>query len=305
MKKLYWILPVVAMCLLLNGCGFFFPFFYLNFSAPTQETVSETLPVGSDVDPKLSAEDIYWRSKLAISTRATQYQEKAEISLISTDETAFQSNLFYDIIVSLDPGQSAVNVQTQFHFDHEKPQEYWDYYRDEDGKLIYYYHETETGDCSREEIPLEDSTTYAIILDFSVYGQPYGLTDLQVEPQTRMLNDREVYVLPFRQSALEALGYTGNTLVDEQLSKREISGYWYVDAETFYPVRTEYSVVKMDDVLGESISSSFSLDLNQMDVAITSFHVTRDYLSFDPVELPEIPEEVWKKAWEGAGFSAN
>ena len=104
---------------------------------------------------------------------------------------------------------------------------------------------------------------------------------------------------------MNILGYTNNALWNEQLSKRYLPATWYVDKETHLPIRQEFLITQVDDVLGQLISSIYAVDSYEMDVAITGFTLCIDYTSFAPVELPAIPDDVLREAWDNAGFSAS
>ena len=121
-----------------------------------------------------------------------------------------------------------------------------------------------------------------------------------------MLGDREVYVLTYTQSPLDLFGYTGNEATDAVLAKRRICATWYVDVETYQTLRQELSVSKLDDVLGSYLLGSFGLDtFLEPGSSIDGFSYVLEDLSFQPVELPEIPQDVLQKAWENAGFNAT
>jgi len=302
MKKLRLIIPVLLICFLLNGCGFLFPFFFLNFLDPAEQSSVQELPVGSDVAETLSAEDIYYRSKFAAKERATKFNENAAIQL-SFSEDGWDSlyDVHYDTSVTLDSDSCAVNELLSLSFYEEEPDIYQTYYRNEDGRLICYSYD----EATREEIPLEGLSPYAIIVDYTVYGYPAAPYNLSVAPQTRILNDREVYVLAYEQSALYTFGSVGNTVKDEKLNKIMIPATWYVDAQTYLPVQRVFTITRMDDLLCEVISSIYQISEAELDAIISGLSVTTEFLSFDPVEVPPVPDEVLKKAWDDSGFAAQ
>ena len=308
MKKLRLIIPVLLICFLLNGCGFFMPFFFLNFAGrttPEEEIVTE-LPTATEVPSNLSADDVFWRSKLAASDRALQYTTEDTTELTFKEGNfSYTAQLHYNTHVTLDPDSRAVNMQTQMYYDNDAPETYWDYYRDEDGKLAHYVCNEQTGDCTREVIDLQGKTPYVIIQDFSVYGYPYEPLDLSMDSHTRLLDDRQVYVLTFHQTALDAFGYTGNPTRDDKLQQRLIPTTWYVDAETYLPVQMSYSLTQIDDLLGDLIDEIYQFGADGTGCAITGYTYTLKNMAFQDVEVAPIPEDVLKKAWDNAGFSAN
>lgn len=310
MKALRIFIPVVLVMTLLTGCSYFVPFFSMYFSDSQEQAEVQELPIGNEIPSHLSAEDIYWRSKFAFMDRAYAYATHITMDLnYHEDDLELPTDMSIDVYVELDPNASAVNVTTDIAYEVFGIQEsasYQEYYRDEDGRLIYYYYEEQEDLCTREEIALDESTApYAIILDFTLYGYPYPLPgDITMDTHTRMLDDREVYVLTFTQSALDAIGYTGNAAVDEQLSRRTIPIVWYVDAETYMTVRREFSVTQIDDLIGSAIGGFYGLDPSlAQDLTITGFSYTLQDMVFDPVQIQDIPAEVLEKAWQESGFS--
>lgn len=306
MKKLRLMIPLLLVCTMLTGCGFFFPYLFLNFSDSDISEDVRQLPVGTDVDPLLRADDVFWRSKFAASDRALQFSENATVKLAFDDgDYEYWVDMHFDRNVTLDPDHGAVNVETLLTFGDEEPDQFWDYYRDEDGHLFRYYYDVATDYCIREEIPLDGKTPYVIILDYTVYGYPFAPENLSIDPQTRILNDREVYMLTYEQSLLNTFGSTGNSSRDAKLSARSIPVTWYVDAQTYLPVRHEYILTQVDDLLGELVDAMYQISAAELDAAITGFSLTVDYASFEPVELAPIPDEVLRKAWNNSGFSIS
>lgn len=302
MKKLRLLLPILMICTMLSGCQLLLPFFFLNLTGSDTTPTATELPVVGEADTTLSAEDIYWRAKLAFNRRPTQYSEITTVGLKFEDqEISFPMDMHYDTHVTLNEDACAVNVQTFLAYDNETPEEFWDYYRDEGGALVYYYQEVQTGYCSREVIDLEDATPYVIILDFTVSSLPYDPQALSVEPRTRMLNGREVYVLTFQQSALYTFGYTGNSLRDTQLSQRMIPMTWYVDAQSYMPVQLDYTIYQMDDLIGDMVNGIY--DVVGDGLSITGYSYSLQNIGFDPVDTGPVPEDVLKNAWNNGGYS--
>lgn len=308
MKKLRLIIPVLILALLLSGCGFFLPVFYMDFSKPEEPSEPEPLPIGSDVPTHLSAEDIFCRANLAISDRAYQYTEDVTFDLIYRDKDGpFPVQLGYNREVILSAKDCAVNVTTEIDVNafQENAYLHLEYYRDEDGRLIYYYADDSTQTYTRKEIPLEEYSPYAVILDFSVSGCPEYSIDITLEPQTRILDGREVYMLTYPQPALYAFGYTSSPSTNEKLYQHTIPTTWYVDVETNLPVKQEFILTKVDDLLWQAIDSRYALTGPDVDVILEQLHWSYIYSSYDPVPVPEIPQKIQQKAWKNAGGSVS
>jgi len=304
MKKPFLIAMILLICLSLTGCSFFFPFFFFNFTAP--DAPEPTLAVGSDIPAHLSAEDIYYRAKFAAGERAHKHTAEATIGLsYREDDYKYVYDYHYDTQVALSPADCAVNVQTSIYFTDESADVYWEYYRDENGELVCYSYDVTEKEYYRDQIELDGMTPHVIITDYSVRGYPLAPQNLAVDPQTRILGEREVYLLTFTESALYTFGSTGNTEFDNQLNQRNISHTWYVDAETFLPVQQEFFLSQVDDVLGRLIDSAYYLYASEDGIAIQDFSYTLKDMSFTAQQVPEIPDEVYKNAWANSGYSDN
>lgn len=304
MKYVRVLIPVLLIVCLLTGCMWFLPFLSTAEPSPTE------LPIGSELDPKLSQEDIYWRSKLAFMDRAYAYSLTLSAEMEYSDsEISFPVSFTTQSQILMDPETSAVNIgSTVSHNVDFMPGEYQyqEYYRNEDGRLIYYYYEDDTDYCFREEILLDDQTPYVIILDYTIYGYPIPQpSSISLEPNTRLLEEREVYVLTCQMPVGYVLGYTGNAVTDAQLEQRMVPMTWYVDAQTYQPIRQEVSLSQVDDLIGALLQGFFDItSAPQETYTIESFSWTLGDFQFQPVELPSIPREVLEKAWEDAGFRA-
>ena len=224
------------------------------------------------------------------------------------DYDSYSYQLQEDRQILLSDADCAVNVISQY-YPPDYPEEasiVHEYYRDENGSLYYYYSDPDADLHFRERIPLEDYTPYAVIWDFTVYGYPYPATkELTLEPQTRILDGREVFVLTYPQSALSAFGYSGNASWDGKLEKRTIPTTWYVDAETFLPVKQEYQLTQIDDLLWQAIDARYVVGVLEEGESFTGFSFCCEYESFEPVEVSPIPEDILQKVWQNAGASTS
>ena len=305
MKKLRLLIPILLFTCLLNGCGFSFRFFLPAFGESALPQAEEELTVGEEVASHLDAEDIYYRCKFAVGDGTFQYATRATIGLVfSQDFDDFVVPMQWDSEVMMDPETCAVNETIRVCLGSEDEDVFHQYYRDEDGRLVLYFHEENTDQCTREVIDLDDLTPYTIIINYTRTGLPLYPQNLKLDPQTRILNGREVYLLTFDQTALEAFGYTGNASYDKQLGKRTMQTTWYVDTQTNLPVQLHYTLSKADDLLGEIIAQLYQIPLTD-GTMIANYAFTMDNMVFDPVEVPPVPDAVMKKAWEAGGASAS
>jgi len=317
MKRLQILISLLLILLLCTGCTKKLPIIESEptehvIEAPT-EAPTET-PTEAPAKPMLSAEDIYWRSKFAAGEGAWQYSTNVTLNLrIGAAGVYMRSDMSSTshIVMSSDP--CAVNLKTDLFYtlmDMEVEQTIHEYYRDEDGKLICYYNIEQLDVAGREEIILEDLTPYAIILDYAIWGYPYALPqDLEVEEETQMLDGKEVYVLTYSQTAMDVFTMLNQEELDPQLAQVSIPTTWYVDAESFLPVEISFSLDEVDDLVASALISYANIMLpanpeEEIDIQINSFSYRYYAMGFDPVEVPQIPEDVITAAKDSAGYMA-
>lgn len=305
MKLLRAILLIVLCTVMLAGCTFYFQVPMEAVDVPPETT---ELPIVSDVLPHIKAENVYWGAKFAPGDRANQYTLNTLVQMQYSDgEIELPATLSYNTDIMLDADACAVNIMTDVAYrilGEGEVLHYRQYYRDEDGRLICYFLDEQTGECTREVIDLDGYTPYSIILEYTIWGYPYYIPDdLTLEPQTRLLNGREVYVLTYSESALNVLGYTGNERTDKLLEKRWIPAVWYVDVETEQPVRIEYALSAVDDLLGQIIAQAYGVESTADErYIIGGFSFVIGDMCFEAVEVPQIPEDILQNAWQNAGF---
>lgn len=65
-------------------------------------------------------------------------------------------------------------------------------------------------------------------------------------------------------------------------------------------------MTQVDDLIGNVLQSICGIESTPEETyAISSFSYTIDNIAFDPVALPDIPQDIRQKAWENAGFNAT
>jgi len=313
MRRLKTLISIFLILLLCAGCTKELAIIETVPTVPPTEITTE-VPAEAPAKRKIAAEDIYWRSKLAVGDRAWEYSIDVNMNMrigaagiyMRTDMSSTSH-----IVMATDP--CAVNITTDLYYtlmDMEVEQTLREYYRDEDGKLIYYYNLEQLDLSGREEIILEDFVPYAIIMDYTIWGYPYSLPqDLQVEEETQMLDGREVYMLTYTQNALDVFSMLSPQELDSRLAQIGIPTVWYVDTETFLPVEIVFSVEEVDALITEALIDyvGTSLQTNpeeEIDIEFNSFSCRYYAMGFEPVELEQVPEDVITGAKEAAGYAA-
>ena len=307
MKKIRVLVLLTAMAVILSGCQFFLPF-SLRYSVAEQETAEAPLPIGSDVAAHLDAEDIYYRAKFASSNEIYQYTQELTFHF---EEDYNGIHYPYQVLenrnITLSDEDCAVNIIGSF-YQPDYPEDvtaYQEYYRDENSSLIYYYADPGNDLYIRELVPLEGYTPYSIIVAYHVNSVPYTLDELTLEPQTRILDGREVYVLNAPQNALYVFGSTGNEDMDTKLAKRTIPSTWYIDAETYLPVQEKFTLSQIDDLLWQVIDQHYVVGDLDDGVSFTGFTYVCKFESFEPVEIDPIPADVLQKALANSGIAVG
>ena len=319
MKKFLRILSLFLVLLLLSGCSHTADFKDTEPSAteavtemptelPTEPSTEATVP------RKLSADDVFYRCKFATGTRANAYSCNIQASLrigsagvyLRTDVTADQH-----IIMSDEPVQvNVLSHMTSNMMNVEVEQTTQEYYREENEKLMCYYGVKESGIYGKEDIFLEGMTPYLIIAEHTVYGTPASLpADLQMQSERITVDEREVYVLEYSQPAIDLFFFQSPGMDVDALTNLQIPVVHYVDAETFETVELQFTIPEMDSELIQSLlpggEGMLSEDGQPVDIEIQSYTYRLYNMSFEPTEVPPIPQEVLDGILNQDGYTST
>lgn len=192
-------------------------------------------------------------------------------------------------------------------------------YMMEDGDVMatYMYSDmTEEWEYSEEEFDKEE---YKEMNEVSTLPMTERFSDVTLDEETTELNGREVYVLRINCTGedLEALmGQYNNAMLesaglgDVSLKGLKIPAVYYIDKETFLPVKMELSIEGMAEMMNEMLGvdsgssddskglrgeedsmASMLGDIN-MSVEEITCTIALDNISYDPQSVPTVTDEI-------------
>lgn len=332
MKLLHILISTLLVLLILTGCTSRTQAEPIPATTtPTEALTTEATepPTEAPTERALTAFEIFYKAKAAAPEAATQFTTNEEISL-RTSANGITLDIEYDIqkqtALSSDP--FAINICSKYFgtmTGMEIEQTIREYFRKE-GEDIVYYVDIEQIDWSLREVlpqqlyPEIDTEEFPdvdilsneewLLATSSVQGYPpenYAQY-MDLEPETQIIDGREVYVLRYRYSALWLFGATGNASVDANLGAIQIPTYWYVDAETFMPIKKEFTLQDLDPLVTAAMVDFLNIqlpeDVTDLELEITEYTYTLTDMVFDPVDIPEIPEDIINRAKEADSYAA-
>ncbi len=144
------------------------------------------------------------------------------------------------------------------------------------------------------------------------YGQGSGYawladkaaSELTLEKETQTVDDQKVYVLKCTltgeemQSALNSMGGADTLLTDLglqdgaiDLSSLNVPTVFYIDTNTFLPVKIEMTISGLSDIVNSILGDSLGDLSGGMTFTIGDVLVSYSDLDYDPVEVPSVPIE--------------
>ncbi|MBR2890446.1 MAG: hypothetical protein IKC09_09250 [Oscillospiraceae bacterium] len=318
MTKIRWI--ALAMCVLmlalsLGGC-FVSP-------APTDPptdppTLPPTDPTPPPTDPPLTAETVLEKMKEAIDGR-TPHQFHADLDMdmtmsVKADGFRFSVDMGMDLNVDILMNQEPMNMfmEMTMSLDSMGQQQVEQanlYFVSEDGKNVCYLYSPSMHMWQRVELEDSDQTG-----DGS--SEPMELPACTLDEQTVSLDQRECYLLrmtldeDFVSKFIKPITGSGimplSSTEEDPAEGARVEIAVYVDAETWLPVQMELDFLGIDDMINELIPEGSGLpgiELSMtaqptadqsMGVQFSTFRLLLKDFGFDPVEVPEVPQEAFE-----------
>lgn len=174
----------------------------------------------------------------------------------------------------------------------------------EDGKLVSYTHTDSLDSWDSQEAPDTEAATQT--LDYSFLTEM--IPEITLEEEKAMLGDREVYVIRLTMTGEQMQKALGeNSALTDALSQTGIDGQidfsaltvpavFYVDAETFLPAQIELEITGMGEMMQSMVTAlpNLGLEGDSVQIAVPVCRMVVKNISFDPVEVPALPEEAAK-----------
>ncbi len=311
MRKRNWI-ALLLTALLLTGCGKTAE----PTTVPTTEAPTTEAPTTVPTEPPLDAKTVMDRMlDMAEEYPATEMDVKmvmdAEIDLVSmgmavnmkmdisghTVSSPDRSSYYMDMDINVNALGNAVseNMET--------------YIVTEDGERIGYTYTKSTDAWTREEVPEEEEEASSLDgMEDTLREIPAD--QLELDDKTKIVNKTEVYVLNctvpgdkinMEIADLEEMLGSGTMDMDDlDLSQIEIPLTLCVDVETFQLRYLKMDLAGMGDLMNSVITKMLGVTEGaadmEMEVNLTTFHVVEGNISYEEVEVPQLPEEAKERA---------
>lgn len=285
-------------------------------TAPSTEPPTEP-PTEAPTERELTAFEIFFKCKAAAPNAATSYTTSEHV-IIRTGSNGItlclDTTMDKSVFLSEDP--FAIHICTDMITTMpgmEITQTVREYYLQEDEVPVYYADFEQLGysvrtvlpdrlypEIDSEEIPEDElpTTTQWLFATNSEQGYPpenYA-EYIELEPETQMIDGREAYVLRYEQSALWLFGFTHDAAVDADLASIRIPTYWYIDKETFMPIKREFTMTDLNPLTTAAMVKLLNIqlpeDVTGLELEITEYTYVLKDMTFEPVDIPEVPQEV-------------
>lgn len=173
----------------------------------------------------------------------------------------------------------------------------------EDGTLVSYTHTDSTDTWLKQESGMNLEEVMAQTDSYNWLAQKAS-EDLVLAKETQTINDREVYVLSCTltgeemQKTLDNMGsmkdlFNENGLGEVDFTALSVPTVFYIDKETFLPVKIEMDIEGMSDMMDSMVTSLLggSGVSIEMELDISKMHMVLDNIGYDKIEVPTVPEE--------------
>jgi len=181
---------------------------------------------------------------------------------------------------------------------------------EEDGIVCNY---TNSGDGVWMKIDSGMTLEDALAASKNNFDAIYNLPEeeLELESETQMMNDKEVYkvnVLFTGQTLMDMVTDMGGDMEELTDALDELSALgvdmtvlsanasYYIDAESFRIVKIDMEILGMDKMFDDVMDAAMAeageeAEGMEFDINIGKCFMSYDILSYDPVEIPALPEE--------------
>lgn len=176
----------------------------------------------------------------------------------------------------------------------------------EDGTLVSYTHTDSTDTWLKQESGMDLEEVMAQTDSYNWLAQKAS-EELVLAKETQTINDREVYVLSCTltgeemQKTLDNMGsmkdlFNESGLGEVDFTALSVPTVFYIDKETFLPVKTEMDIEGMNDMMDSMVTSLLgdSGVSIEMELDISKMHMVLDNIRYDKIEVPTVPEEAYE-----------
>lgn len=265
---------VLSVALLFTGCG---------KMTPTKLAVKTTAAMVSNplTGVKIAADADLSMDALGVS---------AEIGVDLTMDTKFSQDP-YRVFMETTVGMTFLGMDFT-----ERSQSYS---RLENGNNVTYTHQDSADTWVRQEVEQPDDATQNIQKDLLELMKKKATTDMVLAEETQTLDGREVYVLSCTftgeeiRSLVDEIAQLEEMLQETDLSTVTVPVMCYIDTKTFLPAKMEMDFLGLNEAIMDTLIDSMDQDLDflKMDLNIKSIKAVYTDFCYEPIEVPEVPQE--------------
>lgn len=186
------------------------------------------------------------------------------------------------------------------------------YMMEQDGDVVSYMNVDGTNTWDKVVLDMDMDQLMQESQDYQYLTQ--SADALHLDEVTQQLDDQEVYVLridlqgPQMQEALQSMGTLQDLLVDTGMefdfSALTVPTVYYIDAQTYLPVRMEMDIQGMGEMMTGMIGSLLGDTAAGMEIEIPTFKAVYREIGYGPAEIPAVPAEGRLKA-DQASFNPD
>ncbi len=176
---------------------------------------------------------------------------------------------------------------------------------EEDGKLVTYTYTDSIGQWDKEDMGMDAVTmkeqqrvSYEFLLnkaesDFTLDSELYNMNGRDAYKISFTLTGDELQNTINGMAGMEDLMAEGG-MEDLDMSSLAVPTVYYVDAETYLIVGMEMSIEGMDEMMSDMMEDLMAAEGEEysMSFKLGKCNMIYSNISYDPVEIPELPEDV-------------
>ena len=247
-----------------------------------------------------------------ISATAEKEMTQSAITMemdMSLEAEGTSMNMSMDMLMNLkassDPYASYCSTEMTMDVAGEQTTETTEVYSlEEDGVLVNYTYTASTDDWEKQDLgtTLEEVTSQTV--DYNWLKEKAETDELTLAEETQTINDIEVYVLSgtisgdIMQDSFDSLGMLTELLGSDSTAEIDFTALtvpvtYYIDKETFLPLKMEMEIDGMGDAINSIITSLLGTTgtETEMNISVDNMHIVYDNIGYDAVEIPEVPKE--------------
>lgn len=175
----------------------------------------------------------------------------------------------------------------------------------EDGKLVTYTYTDSIGQWDKEDTGVDAVTMKEQQMISYEFLLNKAESDFVLDSKIYNMNGREAYKLSFTltgeelQNSINGMAGMEDLMAEAGMEDLDMSSLavpttYYVDVETYLIVGMEMSIEGMDEMLSDMMEDLMAAEGEEysMSFKLGKCNMTYSNISYDPVEIPELPEDV-------------